>query len=97
MAYRITPHPWPTPAGLALAPRRTRIEDAFADMGDGVVLGEAGEVVAFHERHLPMYERVVALRASCWHGESSAQGTEPSGGTLLVCDDCGESWCEDPE
>jgi hypothetical protein len=36
---------------LAKASPRERIEDAVADMGEGVVFDSSGEIVAFHERH----------------------------------------------
>lgn len=36
---------------LARARSYSRIEDAFADMGDGVVFDDAGSIVAYHERH----------------------------------------------
>lgn len=36
---------------LARARSYSRLEDAVADMGAGVVFDDAGEIVAFHERH----------------------------------------------
>lgn len=46
---------------LAKARPYERLEDATADMGEGVVFDSSGEVVAFHERHL----RWVEHRAQC--------------------------------
>ena len=36
---------------LARARSYSRLEDAVADMDAGVVFDDAGEIVAFHERH----------------------------------------------
>lgn len=41
---------------LARARSYSRLEDAVADMGEGVVFDDAGEIVAFHERHLPLLQ-----------------------------------------
>ena len=41
---------------LAKARPYERIEEATADMGEGVVFDSSGEVVAFHERHLRWVE-----------------------------------------
>lgn len=57
MTYRILPHIDPTPVDVALAPRRQRLEDAVADMGNGAVIGDDRRVVAFHERHLERLSR----------------------------------------
>lgn len=57
--YRLMPGPIFVPIRLALARRYRRIEDAVADMGTGVVVRD-GEIVAFHEKHLPMMERLEA-------------------------------------
>ena len=57
MSYRIVRSLLYTPAQLALAPRYERLEDAVADMGDGVVLASDGHIAAFHERHLRFVER----------------------------------------
>ena len=66
MAYTIVRHPWPTPAQAAMAPARRTLEAAVADMGDGAVLDEAGRLVAFHERHLPILERREAATGRQW-------------------------------
>ena len=49
---------------LARARPYSRLEDAAADMGEGVVFDDAGEIVAFHERHLPLLQ-LRARRAAC--------------------------------
>lgn len=41
---------------LARARSYSRLEDAAADMGAGVIFDDAGEIVAFHERHLPLLQ-----------------------------------------
>lgn len=59
--FYVAAHPDVSTVDLLLARQRshTRFEDAFADMGEGVVFDDAGEIVAFHERHL----RLLELRA----------------------------------
>lgn len=56
--YRVIPSLTPPRSSVALAKRHSRIEDAFAAMGDGVVVGVRDDaplrLVAFHERHMPM-------------------------------------------
>ena len=59
--YRVVAGPLFTRSHLALASRYARLEDAVADMGQGVVV-ECGEVVAFHERHLELMQRLAAVR-----------------------------------
>lgn len=61
MDYRVLPGPLFTPARLALARRFSRIEDAVRAMGEGIVVDNTARLVAFHERHLPMVERLAAL------------------------------------
>ncbi len=52
-AYRVVRSTFFTPPQLALAPTYSRVEDAVASMGDGVVVTRDGvRLVAFHERHL---------------------------------------------
>lgn len=41
---------------LAKAAPYDRLETAVFDMGGGVVFDKSGEIVAFHERHLPLLE-----------------------------------------
>ncbi|MDL5351161.1 hypothetical protein [Microbacterium sp. zg-YB36] len=60
MAYRVLAHPDVSPARIALAPRRQELADAYSDMGEGVVINDAGSIVAFHQRHLPILERRTA-------------------------------------
>lgn len=55
--YRIIPNLDTTPARIALAPTRTQLADAYADMGEGIVIDNTGRIVAFHQRHLPALER----------------------------------------
>lgn len=57
-SYRVIPSMFASPAHLARARRYARIEDAVADMGEGVVIATDGHVAAFHEKH----ERIVAMR-----------------------------------
>jgi len=50
--FRIARNPDVPRAEMGYARRYERIEDAVADMGDGVVFEDSsGEIVAFHERH----------------------------------------------
>lgn len=60
-AYRIVPHPHYSAAQLALAPTRSTLEGAVADMGEGVVIAPGGAIAAFHARHLWMLERLPHL------------------------------------
>lgn len=56
--YRIIRNINASAATIALAPRRTEVADAFADMGEGIVIsGDTGRIVAFHERHLAEIRR----------------------------------------
>lgn len=57
MTYRILPNTDQSPARIAMAPRRSTLEGAVADMGQGLVIDSEDRVVAFHERHLAMVER----------------------------------------
>lgn len=50
--FRIVRSPNYRPSHLALARTYSRLEDAVADMGEGIVVGIDGRVVAFHEKHL---------------------------------------------
>lgn len=63
MAYRLLPGPLYSPAHFARAPRRTAVEDAVADMGTGIVVDDAGRLVAFHESHLTTVERLAEVRS----------------------------------
>lgn len=47
------------PGRLRLAMQKSyeRLEDAVADMGEGVVFDGSGAIVAFHERHAWLLER----------------------------------------
>lgn len=58
--YRVLPGLMYTPAQAALARRYERVEDAVRDMGEGVVF-DGPRLVAFHERHLSVAERLAAL------------------------------------
>lgn len=49
--YRIVRTPRFRPSELALARPYGRLEDAVADMGDGLVVASEGHIAAFHERH----------------------------------------------
>ena len=62
--YRVAPGPLTIPSRLALSKSHATIEGALAVMGEGVVIDPAGDVAAFHERHLPLMERLAALRAT---------------------------------
>lgn len=55
--FRIVPGPFAGRATVVLAPTRTRLEDAAADMGEGLVIDCTQRVVAFHEKHLAVLER----------------------------------------
>jgi hypothetical protein len=53
-----------TPSTLARARRYDDVTAAVTAMGEGVVVtSDASRVVAFHESHLPMMERLAALRS----------------------------------
>ena len=67
--FRVIPGVFASPAVSAHATRRQRIEDAIADMGNGLVIDESGRVVAFHESHLPFVTAGV--------GNYHAQGGTP--------------------
>lgn len=54
--FRIVRSPFYSRPQLALAPRYFSLLNAFADMGEGMVLGDGERVVAFHERHLRYVE-----------------------------------------
>jgi hypothetical protein len=41
---------------LAMARSYERIEDAFADMGEGVVFDGSGAICSYHERHARLLE-----------------------------------------
>jgi hypothetical protein len=56
--YSIVPGPFYSPSALALAPRRSELADAVADMGTGMVLADDGRLVAFHESHLDTLTRL---------------------------------------
>ena len=58
--YRIVRSPYASATQVALARPYSRIEDAVADMGDGLVLADDGHIAAFHERHL----RVLKARSA---------------------------------
>lgn len=62
--YRIVRSPLFKPSQLAMSNRYSRLEDAVADMGEGVVIGEGGRLVAFHERHLNLARRLADLRTA---------------------------------
>ena len=63
--YRIVPGPIFTPRTLALAPSRNTVESAVADMGEGmVVTADGSHLVAFHEKHLDVVERLAQVGAS---------------------------------
>lgn len=49
-------------AEIALAPRYADLTGAMQDMGEGVVFDAAGEIRAFHERHLGILIRRGNLR-----------------------------------
>lgn len=69
MGYRIVPHFHVSDAQLALAPARHELADAVADMGEGMIMGDARRVVAFHERHMPIVEsehRLACQRGHVW-------------------------------
>lgn len=55
--YRIVRNVNFKPAQFALAQKYSELSDAFADMNDGIVLDDNGEIVAFHERHLRFVQR----------------------------------------
>ncbi|WP_292605945.1 hypothetical protein [Nocardioides sp. REDSEA-S30_B4] len=55
--YRVVSHPFANQAQIARARRFADVELAVAAMGDGSVVRDRGELVAFHERHLPALER----------------------------------------
>lgn len=60
--YCIVPGPFFAPVTLALAPTRSAVENAVADMGEGmVVTADGSRIVAFHERHLPTLERLAQI------------------------------------
>lgn len=61
--YRVVAGPLFARSHLALANRYARLEDAVADMGQGVVVAcgeceQGAEVVAFHQRHLELMQRL---------------------------------------
>lgn len=56
--YHIVSSVYSSPADHALARRYTRLTDAFADMGEGLVYDSAGALVVFHEKHLKFVEAV---------------------------------------
>lgn len=62
--FYIARNPDVSAAQVALARARSysRLEDAVADMESGVVFDDAGEIVAFHERHLRWLEYRAAGR-----------------------------------
>ncbi len=62
--YRVAAGPMISPARLALAPRFADIEQAVASMGTGVVFDHTGGIAAFHERHLPLLDRLATVRAN---------------------------------
>lgn len=66
--FYVAAHPDVTVAQVLLARARSysRLEDAFADMGDGVIFDDAGEIVAYHERH----GRLLELRSRRAPGSS---------------------------
>lgn len=61
--FGVVPGPMYRPSQLALAKAHPTVEDAVAVMGDGMVLGGSARLVAFHERHLPMIERLAGVRS----------------------------------
>ncbi len=54
--YRIARNPDVPRAEMGYARRYERLEDAVADMGEGLVFDDSGAIVAFHERHLRWLE-----------------------------------------
>lgn len=62
--FRIIPHLNVKPSRLATAKRYTRLEDAFADMGEGIIVGSDNRIVAFHEKHLRFIEATPKLVTS---------------------------------
>jgi hypothetical protein len=60
--YRVVSGPFYRPAQVRRARPYTRVEDAVAVMGEGLVLDAHGErLVAFHERHLSTVMRLTDL------------------------------------
>ena len=64
--YYIAQNPDISPARIALARQAPydRLVTAFSDMGGGVIFDDAGEIIAFHERHAEMLERRGSARMS---------------------------------
>lgn len=54
--FRIARNPDASRGAMGYARRYSRLEDAFADMGDGVVFDDSGAIVAYHERHAVLLE-----------------------------------------
>ena len=51
--FKIIHSVYAKPAQIAVARSYSQLADAFADMGDGIVIESATDrMVAFHERHL---------------------------------------------
>jgi hypothetical protein len=59
--YRVLPAPLSSPAQTARARRYDTATSAVQAMGEGIVTAADGRLVAFHERHLSMIERLAAL------------------------------------
>lgn len=66
-AFHIARNPDISRGQIALARARSysRIEDAFADMGEGVVFDTGGDIVAYHERHAWLTEARGSARMTC--------------------------------
>lgn len=62
--YRIARSTSYLPSHLALAKPYTRLEDALADMGDGLVIAADGHIAAFHERHEPFVAAMLSAPAA---------------------------------
>jgi hypothetical protein len=62
MSYFIARNQDVRASDIALAPRYSNLDEAVRDMGDGVVFDEAGEIRAFHERHLGILQHRRTLR-----------------------------------
>lgn len=62
MTFRVVASPLYKPSHLALARRYDRLHDAIAAMGEGAVVSDDGtNIVAFHQRHLRLMERLATL------------------------------------
>lgn len=60
--FRVVAGPFYQRSRLALAARYSRVEDAIANMGEGLVLTDSDtRLVAFHEKHLTVLQRLDTL------------------------------------